>query len=183
MIALMIFGGMILYVTASILITRNLVRRAPNTTAKWVIGLLSGLILLLIPTWDEIAGRIYLYKTCATESGVRVHKTVTLGPEYWDKDGKPTFVTSYQNKSTVIMKGQYKFVSEGYNPYSDTFNLRKYQLKLVNTESNEELGTYTKFAFGGGWLLNRVPAHYGAVICPSETLFTSELITAVFLRK
>lgn len=183
MIALMLLGGLALYLTIAVMATRLLMRQVESRHAKWSVGFASALVFFLTPTWDEIAGRIYLYKTCATEGGVRVYKTVNLGPEYWDKDGKPIFVTSYQNRPTVIMKGQYKFVSEGYKPYSDTFNLRKYQLKLVKTESGEEFGTYTKIAFGGGWLLNRVPAHYGAVICPSAPLFDSELIAAVFLRK
>ncbi len=183
MIALMLLGGLALYLTIAVIATKLLVRQTKRKHAKWLVGFASALVFFLIPTWDEIAGRIYLYTACAAKGGVRVYKTVELAPEYWNEDGKPVFVTSYQNQSTVIMKGEYKFVSEGYKPYSEVFNLRKYQLKLVKTDSDEELGTYTKIAFGGGWLLNRVPAYYGAVICPSETLFTSKLITAVFLRK
>jgi hypothetical protein len=183
MIALILFGGLALYFAVAVVVTKSLVHWAKSKVTKWLVGFTSALVFFLIPTWDEIAGRIYLYKACVTEGGIRVHKTIELAPEYWHKDGKPKFVTSSQNKPTVIMEGRYKFVSEGYKPYSEPLNLKRYQLKLVETESGEDLGSYTRIAFDGGWLLSRLPAHYSAVICPSNRPFDFELIEAVFSKK
>lgn len=70
MIGLMILGALVVYITAAWFI----IKRLPSKKAKWI----AVVAFVLIPTWDEIAGRAYFKYLCATEAGVKVYQTVEL---------------------------------------------------------------------------------------------------------
>ncbi len=79
MFGLLILGALILYIVFAIWI----VKRQKTKRAKWI----AIAILVLIPTWDQLIGRVYFYTLCTTQGGVKVYSTVELPSEFFDEGG------------------------------------------------------------------------------------------------
>ncbi len=84
----------LVYSTVGFFVIRWLMRVPRKGKYKALVAVIGIVVLLLIPTWDEIAGRIYLRHLCATQAGVKIYKTIELPAKYWDENGDPIFVNS-----------------------------------------------------------------------------------------
>ena len=124
--------------------------RVVRTTArgkKWAAGLITAIIVILIPTWDVIAGRIQYSYLCTTESGIRIYKHVKLGPEYhglqlpeihlvYDQmQLSKRFPFSRESSEDILGPGQIKFNRE----------------LISDFQTGETLGTFTTYFWYGGW--------------------------------
>src|SRR4030067_3518574 len=83
MIALMVLAALLVYLVVAWVTIKWL----PSKKAKWI----AVAVFVLIPTWDEILGRIYFKYLCETQGGIKVYKVVELPGEYWAADGMPKF--------------------------------------------------------------------------------------------
>src|SRR5438445_4093492 len=65
----------------------------PTTSRRdrLVIMFVFGSILVLIPTWDVLWGRIYLSYLCSTAAGMKVYKSVPLEKKYFKENGDLDF--------------------------------------------------------------------------------------------
>jgi len=158
MLGLMIFVP-IIYIA----IAWAIVKRLPNKKAKWIVAI----VFILIPTWDEIAGRIYFKYLCEAESGVHVYRTVELPPEYWETNGEAKFITKNGLADVALLGDKYDFSSEFQENYSQVFRIKRHAEIVTNKQTNENLGRYVRFIYFGGWVVNHTGAHVSGAGCPA----------------
>jgi len=166
MIGLIMLVVFVLYLLVAILITSWLTRIPKRAPYKWLTALLSLAVFALIPTWDEILGRMYFKHLCETEGGVRVYKTVELGPEYWNADGMPRFILENGNADEQLLGKRYAFPSNWDRHFSKLFNTAKRQHLILDKTDGQLLGTLTRYGYFGGWLVNSTGLHVTATMCP-----------------
>lgn len=159
MIALMILSVAVVY----LVIGSFIVKHIPN---KWGKGIVIT-VLILIPTVDEIAGRIYLSYLCNTEAGVKVYQTVELPAEYWDGEGKKMrFLKPNGDIDQVLLGKKYEWhsVSEPYSTFLINIDIKHSQFREGNTKNI--LAERASFWWHGGWLGSFSPAPTRGASCP-----------------
>jgi len=172
MSSLILFAAAVVYLMIGGLILKRI-------SSKWMKGLVV-VILILIPTGDEIAGHFYFNHLCSTEAGAKVYQTVELPADYWDDQGNPRFyVNRYgDNKlrfifpdKTMIDAPQFEFTWVS-TPYSEFFHIDKDVLQIKDREKNTTLGDYYLFRYWGGWLDTQIFSmmHNSAVSCEAKDL-------------
>lgn len=159
MIGLFILGTLFLYLAFAVWI----VKRQKTKRARWI----AVAIFMLIPTWDEIVGRIYFVYLCETQSGIHVYKTVELPMEFWDANGEPRFITRDGLADGVMLSNRYDFSSEFHENYSRTFRIKRHAEVVTNQHTKELLGRYVRFIYFGGWVVNHTGAHVSGMGCPT----------------
>ncbi len=159
MIALMLLTALLVYLGIVWLV----IKRLPSKKAKWI----AVAVFVLIPTWDEILGRIYFKSLCETESGTKIYKTVELPAEYWDANGEPKFITWDGLADKGILGDRYDFSSEFQEKYSQTFRIRRHAEVISDKQTREALGRYIRFIYFGGWIANHFSVHVSGTGCPS----------------
>lgn len=68
-------------------VERRMGPRKPN--AKWWASGGAALILLLLPTWNILLGRAYMYYRCTQDGGLHVYRHVVIPERYFDANGNP----------------------------------------------------------------------------------------------
>lgn len=156
MIGLIMLVAFVLYLLVAISVTSWLARIPKRVPYKWLTALLTLAVFALIPTWDEILGRMYFKHLCETEGGVRVYKTVELGPEYWDSKGDQLLIKD----EIPIVSGKH-LIAERYKYDTDLIEIterpgriKRDQAKLVDIRVGDTLALRTNFIYFGGWLIN-----------------------------
>ncbi len=157
MIALIILIVMTAYVEAAITVFKAV------KTLKGKITVAA--IFFLIPFGDVIAGRAYFHYLCATEGGIKVHKVVELGPEYWEPDGRPKFVTTMGGLDKASIGARYKLDSVSQEHYVPIFRIDKNRALLIDRQTEEVIGERVWFLYWGGWLMNSTGLHVTATSC------------------
>lgn len=136
---------------------------------KW----LAILIMVLIPTADEVVGRIYLQHLCATEGGLKVYRVAqgvegfmdSLGPtDYWVKEHGYQFIESPSANGRVVRfsrkNGQIirenEVVSKSlyqakFRRVGEKDAYLKYIDEVLVISTGEILSSYTQIGFNGGW--------------------------------
>ena len=142
------------YLIFAFFVMWRVLKKQPDRKRKWRMGLLTAFLLYLPFGWDVILGRAVFYTLCATQGGVHVYQTVELGPEYWNEDGSPKFITSDGWFDDSIFNGKYDFDSVYERGYIKLLNIGRYPDRLVNNETGEVLGEKVSFVYFGGWFLN-----------------------------
>jgi hypothetical protein len=56
---------------------------------RWGAGLATFAVLLLLPTWNIVAARVYMYYRCSQEAGVTIYRTIELPTQYFNRFGVP----------------------------------------------------------------------------------------------
>jgi hypothetical protein len=172
MIGLFILGVLILYLVFAVWI----VKRQKTKRARWI----TIVILVLIPTWDEIVGRAYFSYLCATEAGMKIYSSVQLPQEFWTEGGQLRFV----DREALIRNLGYRFefsveFDEHYSPIS---RIKRHAHTIIDKKANEMLGRYVRFIYFGGWVINHTGMHVSGNGCPTVTEYDfSEFIHKVFM--
>lgn len=179
MIALGFLLLVIVYLILSVLLTWAVARRIGNKQVRTKVIVTMTLVFLLIPTWDEILGRYYFERLCASEGGVKVFRTVELGPKYWNEDGTPKFLKNNGDLDESILGGKYSFSYGRYQRASQLFRITKAQYKVVDNSSGETIATYTLVGYLHGWFLGLMPGPI-SVGCPSGESIFEQLIGKAF---
>lgn len=159
MIALMLLTALMVYVAVAWLV----IKRLPGKKAKWI----AAVAFVLIPTWDEIAGRIYFNHLCATQAGVKVYQTVELPAEYWFPNGKPKFIKANGDPDEAMLNNRIGFSNEFQEKYSAYFRIKRHARVVSDRITGQVFGESVRFIYFGGWLKNHTGAHVSGIGCPS----------------
>lgn len=154
-------------------------KRFERRSTRIAVGLLVFLLVFFVPFGDEIAGRIYLNRLCATEAGVKVYKTVELPTEYWDDRGQPKF---YDEKNGNFRLEGYRVEYET-GVHSSFFHIDNAGYKRVDKQSGQVLGEVTEFMYWGGWMRRKLSPHNTADGCENRKERSSSLIKQIFKQK
>jgi hypothetical protein len=148
--------------------------RTQNTPRrKGIAAAVATTIVVLIPTWDIILGRAQFNYLCATNSGIRVHKRVQLGPEYRDIHF-PSVSVEYR-RLPFAKEYPYRFAS---NP--DVFGpavIEMTRYVITEAKTGEVIGSSTDYVYRGGWFENIFGI--GGGICSQSF---NELLEQIFER-
>lgn len=156
MLGLMIFVPLIYAAIAWAII-----KRLPSKKVKWA----ATVIFVLIPTWDEVAGRIYFEYLCATEAGVKVHQTVELPAEYWDEQGKPKF---YDEKNgNFYLSKDYPTELKIEKNYSFLY-IDKLVTHLRDQKKDKLFSERVSYMHWGGWIRRNLSPHNTATSCSNN---------------
>ena len=139
-------------------------KRFERHSAKVGVGLLVFLLVSFVPFGDEIAGRIYLSRLCATEAGVKVYKTVELSAEYWDERGAK-FFNKYGNLDHDFWVKKLDESGGHVERYSSIFAVDKGTSPVKERSSQEVLAEVTTFRYWGGWIRRNFSLHNTANSC------------------
>ncbi|MGA8148236.1 MAG: hypothetical protein WB870_11770 [Gallionellaceae bacterium] len=153
-LSLLVIAG--IYVVIGGLIIKRISRR-------WLKGLMV-VIWILIPTGDEIVGRVYFNHLCSTEGGVKVYQSVELPAEYWDDKGVGKFFKVNGDLDHSFFRGRFEELSFT-NPYSSALGIDETRQKVVDKSNQVVLGEVVSFMFWGGWFSRNFPAQDTAVDC------------------
>lgn len=168
MIALTLLAVFTFYIVVAILVTRFFVKRARTRKGKWLKGLATTVIFVLIPTWDAILGTIYFRYLCATEGGPKIYKSVKLSKEYFNKDGEPAFVPGGPWPIVERLGDQFTKSYDGVDSLNRLFEIKKTAITIKAQQSGVVLGTYTYFINFGGWVKNHAGFHVTGTSCPGR---------------
>jgi hypothetical protein len=132
-------------------------RSGKSPRKRWAIGMLTAVVVIVIPTWDEIVGRAYFGHLCATNSGLRVLQQVKLGPDFRDVQFPRT--PGLYNKTSLAPLYPYSLESRQDVPGP----ARIYYVKemILDRKSGAILGTATNYFYRGGWFVNAFSPHVG----------------------
>lgn len=156
--------AMLLIVTVAVLVARAVARRTQGPAKKKSIAAaIAVLVVILIPTWDEIAGRLYFHYLCATEGGVKVYKQIILPADYWNADGSQKFFPPGRNTTSPQFEHRLEYRGDVLKKYP--FNITGYRDVLSERSSGNVAGTYTWFLYFGGWLANTTTLNVTAKTC------------------
>lgn len=162
------------YVRLAIWVTKRVSRKFAKKRAKLITGILMTLIFILIPTGDEIAGRIYFNHLCETEAEAKVYQTIELPAEYWDKDGKPKFYVNWADN----LGRKYPLIYE-HGEFSSLFGIENAGFEFVDKGSGSALGKVVNFRYWGGWLRRNFSPHNTADSCEVK----EGIINQIFVPK
>ena len=90
--------------------------------------------------WDVLLGRAYFHYLCATQGGVHVYQTVELGPEYWNSDGSPRFITDDGWFDGEVLGDRFKFEREDNRNFNETLNIGRYPDRIIDLKTDKVLG-------------------------------------------
>ena len=174
MIALLLLLGLLIYIGLAVLLTFFIRRRFTTSRAKSLATVLSLLVFLLIPTADEFAGKWYFDSLCKKEAGAKVFKSVEgvagmfggslgrsdlkeLGYEYREYElGRRYYRTSRdlagKNIEQEIPQPTSRYVVKEGEWKKIQLNVNKYEEVIIDSQTNEILGRYATFSYGGGWV-------------------------------
>lgn len=158
----------------AIWIAVKVAKRFERRSIKIAIGLLVFLLVFFVPFADEIAGKFYLSRLCATEAGVKVYQMVELPAEYWDERGKPKLRKFKSSTPGIIslvgIKEPFWEESSFTEPYSSLFHIEKAGFRLREINSKTIVGEVVYFRNWGGWLARNLSPHRSATSCELKNL-------------
>jgi hypothetical protein len=157
-------------------------RQMSEVRKKWMVRVAAASAVVFLFACDEIVGRSYLHYLCATEGGTKVYRHIRLPPEYWRADGSPIFIDEKGNKIASRLDDDYQFGSTSDEHYSKVFRIREFVNVVLDRKKAETVGTYTHFAFFGGWLVNFTSLDVAGVGCPSERDFYRKFLQTIFIH-
>lgn len=151
---------------------------------------LTTLFFISVLLGDEILGRIYINYLCATESAPKIYQTVELGPEFWNQDGSPKFMSppkpiglGYFRKNTEkILLKEYEIRVERSTTFYGQMKFISKKTMITNVETNKDLADYSEFYFFRGWLMNNMGLRVRSTSCPTTKLSYTTLVNDVFKK-
>src|SRR5437879_3100532 len=81
--------AILLALIAYVVLAKSIVKSVEKRTGSKKMKYLAVAVLVLIPTGDIIPGWLYFAYLCQTQSGLKIYKTVALGPQYILRPGQP----------------------------------------------------------------------------------------------
>jgi hypothetical protein len=142
----------LILLAAATWISVKVAKRFKSLGAKFGIALLVFVLFFLMSFGDEIVGRIYLNRLCASDAGVKVYKTVELPPEYWDKNGEAKFFNTQGYLDHDFWAKRIDESAGSVVRESSILNIEKNITKVIDRGSQALLGEITTFKFWGGWV-------------------------------
>ena len=158
---LIIIPIFIAYIVLSVVIVIGAFRSGRHDRCKWCKGVIAGLLMFLIPTWDIPIGRLNFHNSCEKESGIFIYHTVSVPDEYFLKPGERD-LNYHENTKFAYARGgelNYSKIRENYtirhkskNNYSRWGHINMNEM-VVSEKSGSVLGKLVTLHYTGGWLL------------------------------
>jgi hypothetical protein len=155
----------VIYLTVAFFTIRWLMRIPKKGKHKALVAVTGIVVFLLIPTWDEILGRIYLRHLCATKAGVKVYKTVELPAEYWDENEQPIFMNSRGVLDMEILGDRLEWRRQKTLCVKHLIKIEKDQWILYDKQLQRKLAEKISFTRYFGWINKFSPAPNVAESC------------------
>jgi hypothetical protein len=162
MIGLTVLAVLIGYVITAWVV----IKRLPNKKAKWI----ALAIFILIPTWDEILGRIYFKHLCETEGGGQTFKTVEVGKEFFLKPGEIDMGTAGRlpakggELNIKKIEGNFPVIRKS-TEISKILKIKKSEISITEKATGNVLAKHTNFGYFGGWVARHSVAHVTGIRC------------------
>ena len=122
---------------------------------KWRRFLLLAFLFYLPVGWDVILGRAYFHYLCNKDGGIHIYDTVELGPEFWNKDGRPNFYDEKGRFDEDYFSGKYSQSSIFPDKSLKSFLPVRRDLTQVTDNSSETvLGEKVSYLYVNGWVVN-----------------------------
>lgn len=183
MIAISLILAFAMYVWIAVKTTRWLASLPSTSSAKWFVMISSAAVFILLPIWDEIAGRIYFRHLCESEGGIKVYKTIELGSAYWNPDGTPKFIIGRLLVDRKLLADKLGFERNTQDESQSFFRIRTSKEIVRIRETDDVLGSYSHFIHYGGWVRNHSGLHVTGKICPSEDRASLASLIIIILKK
>jgi len=174
MIALMLLIGLLIYIGLAALLTFLIRRRFTASRAKSIATIVTVLAFILIPTADEFAGKWYFDSLCGKEAGAKTSKSIEgvegminpsfplselekMGYRFHEFQFIGKFYRSGRDSSGKEIEREIQQPSSRYavkrGPWQKVrLGVSKYEELIVDVQTNETLGRYATFSYGGGWV-------------------------------
>jgi hypothetical protein len=168
LISILVAGGIAVWLIA---------RRGKTRTKRWIRAAVTALVVVLIPTWDEILGRAYFRHLCATNGGIQVYQRVSLGPEY--RDTKLPDIPSLYKQAFISKSYPYSLRSiEDVPGPARIYYVRE---SILDGQTGTTLGAATNYFYRGGWFGNALsPQVKGGGSCGLDEYYFKRLLEGVF---
>lgn len=152
-------------------------RRGKSPARRWTLGVLTATVVILIPTWDEIAGRAYFRHLCATKSGIQVFHQISLGAEYHDV----TFPdVPWLYKKAPLAK-LYPYSLKSIEDLPGPAKIYYVEESILDGKTGATLGTAINYFYRGGWFGNAFSPHIrGGGSCNLDEYYFKKLLEQIF---
>ena len=175
------------YLLIVFFVIRWILKQIEGRRKRWLMFLFLAFLFYLPLGWDVILGRAYFHYLCATQGGVHVYQTVELGPEYWNPDGSPKFITEDGWFDDDVFEGRYKFEREDNRNFNTTLNIGKYPDRVVDLKTGEVLGEKVSYVYFGGWFFKHTGFNVRGVRCHGYSRGAGsgayrDILSSIFLR-
>lgn len=176
-------------VAVALSIAIPLAKRTKHGVGRAAIGIFVFAVLVLLPFGDAILGSMYLRHLCATEAGVRVHKTVQLPEAYWDREGRPTFLLANGSVDMKLLPNRFEWQDVRERHVDSIVRIDKWRWQLRDRSSLEIMGERITFLRYFGWIERLSPApnigescrDLGGEISRDESERSQALLRGIFL--
>ena len=178
LIAIWLFAGRVIY--------RIWSRWKPTELARKILHVAIGVLLFSLwfggAFWEAGGKKFYwdakVRELCAKDGGVKVHETVVLPPEMFNRWGQPNFYRPTQGENALgleyIFKWDLKYLQKG-NP-----SLQRSHTQVFRRFDNKLLGEAIDYSRGGGDLPG--PWQPSSFTCP-DGVGHIILLTNIFVKK
>ena len=154
---LLLVCGLIAYVIA---------KRFKARSARVVVGLISFLLVFMVPFGDEIVGRVYLSYLCDNKADRIIYQTTALPSEYWDDQGKPKFIDYLGGAlDSTYLGNRFKWRRVSEPKISGIVKITKINWILYDTKTQIKLAAKVTYSRHAGWIASLSPAPYKNQSC------------------
>lgn len=175
--------AVLLIVVLAVLAARVAARRMAVPEKKWKAAVIAALAVILIPTWDEVAGRLYFHYLCTTQGGVKVFNREELQPQYWGSNGIPKDrIVRVGSRFEMQIGDRYYIETQAQKNYSQTFRIDREHQTIRDRESDNVLSELVAFRHWGGWLVNNTALNVTAKRCPDPEVY-KDFYRRTFVKK
>jgi len=177
---------MLILLAVSLWIAVKVAKRFKPGGIRLLGGLGIFLLVFLLPFADEIVGQMYFRYLCYVEGGPKIYKTVVVGKEYFLLPGEINTNTAgrLQARGGELdmdkLEEKYSFTTNS-KKISRFFRIERDVKIIKDTQSDEILGSDTRFIYFGGWLINAASPRVGGKSCPTNyNVYYDQFYGAVF---
>lgn len=172
----------VVYVAIAAGVTYGLVKLGTTPGTKRAIAMGSLSVFFALAVWDEVWGYVYLRHLCASEGGIKVYKTVTLGPEHWNEGGLPRFISfEAGGMFKPFLDGRYQITGTG-KTMSGWPQISRSDYAVVDLLTKEQLAVRTTFFADHGWLLEAPGGQISRRTCPPTNDVDYKLVASAFRK-
>lgn len=155
------------YIRAGVWIARKVAGRCNRRSFRCGIRVAIALVFFLVPTGDEIVGRIYFNHLCETEAGAKIYQTIELPSSYWNAQNIPSFYKGASNNDIPL----YAFerlgidVNAEWNERQRWFGIEQFGTITTSEKFGQKLNEVVGFRYFGGWVARNLTSNNLAISC------------------
>lgn len=161
----------------------RIVRRKVGKDKRWrpvQAGAITFIVILLIPTWNILIARGYMYYRCLIDGGLHVNQTVEIPEMYFDSYGIPRSRSIAGKNADIIIECFGEECFRRIRKHEVVFNLppgsKIWRIETIykNADTGKVMGNYVSYSHSTWYSMEKSPS-----VCPKLTKNQS-LILNVF---